>query len=618
MSFAFRVFFFLVLYSLIAGLSYWGAWLLRFGYYPDLSGIPEHFQNVWLKQGLYLLPLKLLSLYFFGQFNGFIRFFRFPDALRLVAASSLFSFVCLLVWFFTSHRYVPPALVLTADFLLFTFTTVGIRVGVRLLDEWRQGYFNNGKTPDRVGIIGVGESGSSLAAELIAQPGSGMRPVAFFDVDAKNIGRSLHGIPVVGPPESIPGYFEAHELDKVVLAMPNAEREVIREITVLLRSAKIPLETVPSIGQLLRGAHLNQTREVRIEDLLYREPVAVGLQQVEGLIRGRRVLVTGAGGSIGSELSLQIAKLGSSELILVDRSEGALFQTEKRLEDEGVLAPLRYEVLDLRDESSVERLMRTSVPELIFHAAAHKHVGMMERQPTEAFANNTMVTLQLARQAIRAGVSAFCMISTDKAVEPSSVMGASKRLAEKAIQALIDSGEAGDTNFSIVRFGNVIGSSGSVIPIFEKQIEERRPVTVTDPEMTRYFMTIPEAVGLVLQATAFDRRAALFTLDMGEPVRIDDMARDLIRLKGLEPDVDIPVVYTGMRLGEKLHEVLHYTVEKLEATGHPKISRVALTRFEASSAKAYLESLAALAEDSALADEAFRKRFFALLESSKS
>lgn len=366
---------------------------------------------------------------------------------------------------------------------------------------------------------------------------------------------------------------------------------------------------------MLRGAHLNQTREVRIEDLLYREPVAVDLGQVESMVRDRRVLVTGAGGSIGSELCLQIAKLGPSELILLDRSEGALFFTEKRLQDEGMLVPLDVLVADLRDEAYLGEWMSASRPEVIFHTAAHKHVGMMERQPGEAFANNTMVTLRLARQAVACGVSAFCMISTDKAVEPSSVMGATKRLAEKAIQALVDAAEAERTKFSIVRFGNVIGSSGSVIPIFEKQIEERRPVTVTDPEMTRYFMTIPEAVGLVLQATAFETKASLFTLDMGEPVRIDDMARDLIRLKGLEPDLDIPVVYTGIRPGEKIHERVHYSVEKLEPTTHPKISRVTLDRVDAASARDYLESLENLRGDLSTLDQAaIRAELFRLLE----
>lgn len=585
---------FLALYGLIAVLSYWGAWLLRFGFYPDLSGIPGRFDQLWWQQGIYLIPLKLLVLVFFGQCSGFFRFFRFPDAVRLALASGLFSGLCLVVWGISSFRFVPPALVLAGDFLIFTFLAMSLRVGIRLVDEWWQGRTEPARRIERVGIIGVGEVGSSLAAELLSQPKQGMRPVAFFDDEVKHHGRSLHGVPVLGAPEVIPEYFESHEMDKVVLAMPGAEASRIREISVQLKAAKIPLETVPSIGQLLRGARKTDLREVQIEDLLYREPVAINTDALSGLIRGRRVWVTGAGGSIGSELARQVAQLAPSHLVLVDASEGALFQIERLLAEDDVSPTVDAAVIDLRWSGQVDELMAADPPDVIFHAAAHKHVGMMERQPREAFANNTMVTLELARLAVVHGVGSFCLISTDKAVEPSNVMGASKRLAEKAIQALIDAGEAGATTFSIVRFGNVIGSSGSVIPIFEKQIAEGRPVTVTDKAMTRYFMTIPEAVGLVLQATAFRKKAALFTLDMGEPVRIDAMARDLIRLKGLEPDVDIPVVYTGMRPGEKLHETIHNPTEQLEGTAHPKIRRVALAPQDAVVARALLGKLDAL------------------------
>ena len=589
-----RFFSFLALYGLIAAFSYWGAWLLRFGFEPALSGIPERFDPLWWQQGAYFIPLKLLVLHGFGQYGGFFRYFRFPDAVRLALASGLFSGLCLIVWSLSSFRFVPPALVLAGDFLIFTFLTMSLRVGIRLADEWWQGRVRGGRKIERVGIIGVGEVGSSLAAELLSQPKQGMRPVLFFDDEPKHCGRSLHGIPVVGSPDEIPEYYEAQEFDKVVLAMPSARADRIREISVQLKSAKIPLETVPSIGQLLRGARKTDLREVRIEDLLYREPVAIDMEALSGLIRGRRVWVTGAGGSIGSELVRQVARLAPEHLFLLDASEGALFQTERQLAEDEASPPVDAAVVDLRRTGRIDELMAAHPPDVIFHAAAHKHVGMMERQPREAFANNSIATLELARMAVAHGVASFCLISTDKAVEPSNVMGATKRIAEKAVQALIDAGGAGETTFSIVRFGNVIGSSGSVIPIFEKQIAEGRPVTVTDKAMTRYFMTIPEAVGLVLQATAFRQKAALYTLNMGEPVRIDAMARDLIRLKGLEPDVDIPVVYTGIRPGEKLHEAVHYPSEKLEQTAHAKIARVPLAAQDAAAAKAYLAELEGL------------------------
>lgn len=609
-----RLAFALLLYSLIAAFSYWGAWLLRFGFVPDLSGIPKQFQPLWWQQALYLLPFKLSCLYAFGQFNVFIRFFRFPDALRLAGASGLFTLICLIIWYFTSFRFVPPALVLVGDFLLFTFFILSLRVGIRMADEWWQGMRGKGAKADRVAVIGVGEVGSALVSELLSQRSLGMRPVALFDDEEGSHGRSLHGIPVVGKPEEIPSYYQAHDLDKVILAMPSASPDRVREISVLLKAARIPLETVPTLGQLLRGARATELREIRIEDLLYREPVAVDMEQIASLIQGNRVWVTGAGGSIGSELALQVARMGPSCLVLIDRSEGALFQTEKQLWDEGVDVPMQIVVADLRDQGWVEAFMSVEAPQLVFHAAAHKHVGMMERQPREAFANNTMATLELARSAVRHGVEAFCLISTDKAVDPSSVMGATKRLAEKAVQGLIDAGESGATAFTIVRFGNVIGSSGSVIPIFEKQIEARRPITVTDKAATRFFMTIPEAVGLVLQATAFRARAALFTLDMGEPVKIDEMARDLIRLKGLEPDIDIPIHYIGLRPGEKLHESVHYEAEELETTAHAKIGRVSLSRESEAAASAYLEALRALAEaEVATPETEFRDKLFRLI-----
>lgn len=614
MSYHLRLVLFLLIYAAIAALSYWGAWMLRFGYYPDLSGIPDQYKDLWWQQGLYFLPLKLLCLYAFGQFHGFIRFFRFPDAVRLATASGLFSFACLVVWSFTGIEYVPPALVLAADFLLFTFFTMSLRVGIRMLDEWWQAHLSGARKAERVAVIGVGDVGSSLVSQLMTQPGQGMRPVAFFD-DAEGFhGRSLHGLPVLGAPEEIPSYYESHELDKVVLAMPSASAERVREISILLKLARIPLETVPTLSQMLRGAPATELRKLRIEDLLYREPVAINMEEVRGLVQGKKVWVTGAGGSIGSELAMQLARLEPAELMLIDASEGALFQVERRLKEDSFGPSPKVVVMDLRDRARVEELMQLDKPELIYHAAAHKHVGMMERQPREAFANNTMVTLHLARQAVAQGVESFCLISTDKAVEPTNVMGATKRLTERAIKAMIDAGGAGATVFSMVRFGNVIGSSGSVIPIFEQQIAERRPVTVTDKEMTRFFMTIPEAVGLVLQATAFKARAALFTLDMGEAVRIDDVARDLIRLKGLEPDLDIPIIYTGIRPGEKLHESIHYPKEELEATEHPKIQRVMLTAREAEAARTFLTSLEALSQGMAGKEDGdFREALFRLL-----
>ncbi len=611
-----RILTLIALYATVAAASYWVSWRLRFGFYPGLEGIPGKFADKWLIQGLYIVPVKMLCLFLAGQFTGLLRFFRIPDALRLFAASSCATGVFLIFWVFTSYQYVPPGSVLLMDYVIFTFAIIGLRVGIRIVDERRKGFFRQGAKPDRVAIVGAGQAASALSSELSSRPELAMRPVAFFDDDAAKHGRQLHGLPIVGAPESIPSFHATHDLDRVVLAMPSASRERVGQIVSLLKRQRIPVDTVPSVEQVMRGELRDVLiRELRIEDLLYREPVKLDTARMGEHVRERAVLVTGAGGSIGSELARQLAVLQPRELILVDRNEASLFITQQQVRDDGETEPVVC-VIDIRDHAEMDRFFKRHQPEMIFHAAAHKHVGMMEHQPAEAFFNNTIATLNLARQATQHKVKTFCLISTDKAVEPSSVMGATKRLAEKAIQSLIDVCESGPTAFSMVRFGNVIGSSGSVIPIFEKQIAARKAVTVTDREMTRYFMTIPEAAGLVLQASTYGNGGCLFTLDMGKPVRIDDVARDLIRLRGLEPDVDIPVVYSGRRAGEKLHEALHYSEEVLEPTDHDKIRRIKVQAQGPEAAKAFLRHLEETAQEIAQVDPLQAKELvFALLES---
>jgi len=555
------------------------AWTLRFGFYRDIDGMPDQFRDLWIIQGVYIVPFKLFCLYALGQFSGLVRFFRLPDAIRLLIASALATFVCLVVWVISSFQYVPPGSVLLLDFFLFTSFVVGLRVAIRVIDERRKGFLYGGKKMERVAIVGAGQAGSALVSELISQVELGMRPVVFFDDNKVKQGRRLHGIPIAGMPEAIPSYYATHDLDKVVLAMPSATSARIREIVSFLKRHNIPVETVPSVGEIMSGAfRASLTRDVHIEDLLYREPIEINFEEIKKFVGGNVVLLTGAGGSIGQELASQLASMQPSRLILLDRSEGALFLTEKMLLDSGIDVSLETRVVDVKDKQQLEAVFEAFKPSIVYHAAAHKHVGMMERQPMEAFLNNALATYKFAKLAVKHSVRNFCLISTDKAVYPTSVMGASKRLAELAIQALIAQEQCGGTDFSIVRFGNVIGSSGSVIPIFEQQIDRGGPVTVTDPDMTRYFMTIPEAVGLVLQATSFQEKHALFVLDMGQPVKIDAVARDLIRLKGLEPDVDIEIIYTGAKPGEKLAELLQYDEETLLPSAHPKVSRIASDR----------------------------------------
>lgn len=564
-----------ILYGLCAFVSFYLAWELRFGFYRELDGIPQRFRDARWWQLLYVVPLKLICLYAFGQFSGLVSYFRMPDAIRLFAASVTATSLLLLGWVFAKITFAPPGSVTLADFILFTSLVAGSRVVIRLFCERREGgYFHKGKT-QLVGIIGAGQVGSSLASEFLSRPALHMRPVAFFDDDSSKHGKRLHGIPIVGTPDKIPSYHLTHALDKLVLAASDMSHQRVRKIVELAENKGIPVEIVPSVMELVSGKYRSMlTRKIQIEDLLYRDSVKIDLDIIRQSVTGKVVMVTGAGGSIGGELCQQLAGLNPATLIMLDRCEGAVFLINKLLEDRHPDLNSRVRIADVRDPAQMKAIFAELKPEIIYHAAAHKHVGLMEVQPREAFSNNTLATLNLARMAVASGVKSFCLISTDKAVNPSSVMGASKRLAELALQALVANHQAGETKFSIVRFGNVAGSSGSVIPIFERQIDEGGPVTVTHPEMTRYFMTIPEAVGLVLQAVAFSGQGDLFTLDMGEPVRIDDVARDLIRLKGYEPDVDIKIIYTGIRPGEKISETLNYPHEQLQKTTHPKIQKI--------------------------------------------
>jgi FlaA1/EpsC-like NDP-sugar epimerase len=401
----------------------------------------------------------------------------------------------------------------------------------------------------------------------------GLRPMMFFDDDPRKWRTRVHDVPVVGSPQCLLDDQLAGKLDKVIIAMPSAPAKRIGEIVRILRRVNLPFETVPSMEQLTSGkVRLSQLRPVAIEDLLGREPVELETDNIRAILRERVVMVTGAGGSIGSELCRQIASFGPHRLLMVEQSEGHLFEIEQELIDLGygdVIVPVMADVLDM---PRMHDVFERHQPNVVFHAAAHKHVPMMERHPSEAIKNNTLGTVCVATVALEFKVDRFVLISTDKAINPTNVMGATKRLAEIFVQSLWGN-QPGTTKFMAVRFGNVLGSSGSVIPAFKKQIAAGGPVKVTHPEITRYFMTIPEAVGLVLQCGAQGDGGEIFVLDMGEPVRIVDLARQVIELSGLRPGEDIEIQFTGLRPGEKLFEELSYQGENILPTTHPKIMR---------------------------------------------
>ena len=562
-------------YSAVFLASHFVAFGLRF----DLA-VPNTMREALWLGWLVGVPLKLLCMGVFRQYRVLLGYFSLPDLRQVVGAMSTASFFLYALYMVASDNpnyraVVLPRGVILIDYLLSNFGVVAVRLALRVLREHLRAA--EGGVPEharRVGIIGAGDVGGELAKELLSRRGLGLQPVAFFDDDPKKWRSQLHGVPVVGRPELLrdPG-FEIH-LDEVIIAMPGAPARRIGEVVRLLQEVRLKFQTVPSMEQLALGkVRVSQLRPVEIQDLLPREPIALDDAHIEAQLRGRVVMVTGAGGSIGSELCRQILARNPRTLLMVDQSEVQLFSIEQELNRLGYQGQALPLIGDVLDEGRMRYLLARFKPELLFHAAAHKHVPMMESQPGEALKNNTLAMARLAHLALEYGVERFLLISTDKAINPTSVMGASKRLAEMYLQALAAAQRDGATRFIAVRFGNVLGSSGSVIHTFTRQIAEGGPVTVTHPEVTRYFMTIPEAVGLVLQATFMGQGGEIFVLDMGRPVKIVNLARQLIELHGLRPDEDIEIRFTGLRPGEKLFEELSHHRENHAPTTHPKVMR---------------------------------------------
>ena len=581
-------------YALITAVAFFGAYELRFDFL-----VPLEQQATCLLVLPFVVGLKLVALVLARQLSILVTFFSLPDLLRVLAAMSAASVLLLGVRLFEIPGFSVPRGVLLIDYGLCLAGLCAARMGARLLRERLLGAkrVDLGAAEQRIAIIGAGDAGASLAKEFINAPHRGFRPILFFDDNPAKHGRLIHGLPVVGRPELIGEIKEAATLTKVVIAMPSAPVPRVREIVAMLTRRGIKVDTMPSLEALASGrVKASRLRPVEVEDLLGRAPVQLDVAAMQHLIAGRRVLVTGSGGSIGSELCRQIAGLQPGRLLLVDQAEGALFLIEQELNERGAGALIVPLVADVLDRGRMEFIFARYRPEVVFHAAAHKHVYLMERQPAEALRNNVLGTRQLARLAREYGVGAFVFISTDKAINPTSVMGATKRLAELQLMALAaeaaaqvpeDAGSsppgsalnaqrsssAPRTKFMAVRFGNVLGSSGSVIPIFRRQIANGGPVTVTHPEVTRYFMTIPEAVGLVLQSFVLGRGGEIFVLDMGQPVKIVDLARHMIELSGLRLGEDIEITYTGLKPGEKFFEELKYDSEEHTPTSHPRIMR---------------------------------------------
>lgn len=520
---------------------------------------------------LFIVPLSFRVL---GIYSRYWRYASVDEVVLLVGSATIsavltgavaFSLLVLLPVDWILPRSIPFLFL-----LLELGVTAGPRLGIRaLVQHWRRR--SNGKAARRVLIMGAGDAGSMIARELQQSAYLSMHPVGFIDDDPRKKGVHIYGVPVLGNRDDIPHLVSAHRVTQVIIAMPAAPGKVIREIVDICEQAQVATKTIPGIHELLDGAvSVNQLRDVDIEDLLRRQPVQTDTTAVQALLRGKRVLVTGGGGSIGSELCRQVLQGEPAELILLGHGENSIFAIYHELRRLWPETPVKITpvIADIRLGGRIQSIFARYRPHIVFHAAAHKHVPLMEKNPTEAITNNVGGTQNLLAAAEAVDVQQFVMISTDKAVNPTSIMGASKRAAELLVhQAAMKTGKP----YVAVRFGNVLGSRGSVVFTFKRQIAAGGPVTVTHPEMKRFFMTIPEAVQLVLQAATLGSGGEVFVLDMGEPIRIVDLARDLIELSGLEVERDIAIEYIGMRPGEKLFEEMFIQGERYHRTAHEKI-----------------------------------------------
>jgi len=512
----------------------------------------------------------------FGLYRRLWQYARVESFLRILAAVVLGTALLLglSAWALRPLRIIPgfSEAVLLSEWAFSLLAVASTRFAWQISWKnvrWRLSASQPASGARRVLIVGAGDAGVRLARDLSLVMRGRLMPVGFVDDAPDTRGLSVDGLPVLGNRYRLPELVARYAVDEVLIAIPSASGKVLREIVEICGGIGVPSRTVPSLVEIVSGTvPLRQVREVRVEDLLRREPVKVDLHEIGGYLCGHRVLVTGAGGSIGSELCRQVAACAPATLAMLDHAENGVFVTRQQILQRWPALSVDAIIRDIRDREVVAAAFKRHDPDIVFHAAAHKHVPLMELYPDEAVTNNVLGTQNVLQAALSCGTGCFVLISTDKAVNPTSVMGATKRVAELLVmEAARRTGRA----YMAVRFGNVLGSAGSVLPLFQAQIAAGGPVTVTHPRVTRFFMTIPEAVQLVLQAAAFGEGGQVYVLDMGEPIYIADLARDLIKFSGLELGKDIEIVYTGLRPGEKMAEELFRPVEKAVSTLHPKI-----------------------------------------------
>jgi FlaA1/EpsC-like NDP-sugar epimerase len=573
------------------------AWYLAFQLRFDFR-VPPYYEGMLRDTILIVVAIKLAVFVAFGFYQRWWRYVSTRDMWRALAGVAVASVIAIaaVYFFYPVERLRLPRGVALVDPLLLLAFVAGSRLLARtVIERPKGGIVARGR---EVIVVGAGDAGQLIVRELQRSKVLNSTPIGLVDDDPRKKNMRLHGVRVLGTTDELGHVLRDNRPDEVLIAIPSAPGELRQKVVEIARAENVPVKTLPGLHELISGDLdlAGQIRPVQVEDILGREQVEVDLEAVASYLRGKTVLVTGAGGSIGAELCRQIARVAPARLVLVDAGETALFDIERELVEEREF-PAAVPVLgDAGNRAKLRQVFERYRPEVVFHAAAYKHVPLMESNPLESVRNNVLVTRVVAETAVEHGAGRFVLVSTDKAVNPRTVMGQSKALCEWIVEAF---GHRADvpTRFVAVRFGNVLGSSGSVVPIFRRQIQRGGPVTVTHPEMTRYFMTIPEAASLVIQAGAIGGRGEVYVLDMGEPVKILDLARNMIRLSGKEPDRDVVIRFVGVRPGEKLHEELWNEGEDVSATPHPKIKRATRSSVDAAWLTDELTELERLVEE---------------------
>jgi FlaA1/EpsC-like NDP-sugar epimerase len=545
---------------LMVPLAWFGAYWLRF----NLSEVPEPHLNVAIKWLPLVVVIQGAVFRLFGLYRGIWRFASMPDLLRIAKAAASGIILIVAALFFLDRLDAVPRSVIPLYTLLLVLFLSTPRALYRMWKD-RSVHLMHGR---RALIVGAGKAGETLVRDLLRSSESAFAPVAFVDDDPHKRGWEIRGVRVRGACDRIPSLVEKLDIEAILIAMPSAGDREMRRIVEICETTGLPFLTLPSVRDMWSGRLSDALRDVSIEDLLGRAPVRLDSAELAGYLDGKCIMVTGGGGSIGSELCKQIARFSLGRLVVFEHSEFNLYRIELELRQAFPDMEIHAVLGDVTDAASVRRAIDAHKPAVIFHAAAYKHVPLLQQQVREAVFNNVIGTRTVAEAAVECGVGEFILISTDKAVNPTNVMGATKRAAELVVQSY--NGEAA-TRFITVRFGNVLGSAGSVVPLFREQIRNGGPVTVTHPEVTRFFMTIPEACQLIMKAAAIGQDGEVFVLDMGEPIRIGYLAEQMIRLSGKRPGADIAIEYVGLRPGEKMHEELFLGSEKLQPTGYAKL-----------------------------------------------